>query len=124
LPLWVKGLKSGISRADKEIVQYKRVVLGMKISGRGGIPPVACGSYQRASKVLEDKQREAGDKLELSPKARALKELASQAADPLVREDRVAEIRQRLAEGTYEIPARELARKLLAEMSSPRGENG
>ncbi|HLH25569.1 MAG TPA: flagellar biosynthesis anti-sigma factor FlgM [Chloroflexota bacterium] len=57
-----------------------------------------------------------GDTLEVSARGRELAN-AQQAVDaaPDVRADKVADIKQRLADGTYHVPADVLARKLLGD---------
>ena len=57
-----------------------------------------------------------GDSVELSARARELQRARQAVEDaPDVRADRVAEIRQRLAAGTYDVSPEDLARKLLGE---------
>jgi negative regulator of flagellin synthesis FlgM len=57
-----------------------------------------------------------GDTLEVSARGRELAK-AQQAVDeaPDVRADKVAEIKQRIEDGTYQVPADVLARKLLGD---------
>jgi negative regulator of flagellin synthesis FlgM len=59
-----------------------------------------------------------GDSVSLSSEARSLA-AARQAVEaaPDVREDRVAELKQRIARGEYDVPADTLARKLLKKTS-------
>jgi negative regulator of flagellin synthesis FlgM len=68
---------------------------------------------QRASQTQAS---QGGDTLEVSARGRELAKAQQAVEDaPDVRADRVADIKQRIADGTYNVPADVLARKLLGD---------
>jgi flagellar biosynthesis anti-sigma factor FlgM len=97
----------------------------MKIDGRppGLVPqsggardatPARSGGTHAASGTTEDK-------VELSPLARTLASLRGEIGDPeAVDEARVAELRARIADGTYDPAPRDVARALLRELAANR----
>jgi negative regulator of flagellin synthesis FlgM len=61
-------------------------------------------------------QRPQGDTVELSDEAKALQRLEKAVKDvPEVREDKVAEIRKQLAQGTYKVDGQKIAFNMLKE---------
>jgi negative regulator of flagellin synthesis FlgM len=57
-----------------------------------------------------------GDKVELSPEAKMISQaIKAVEALPDVRENKVAEIRERIANGTYRIDGKEVAEKMIKE---------
>ena len=59
---------------------------------------------------------EGGDRVELSPEARQIIQLAEQTRQlPEIREDRVAALRQQLADGTYNVDPQQVAASILEE---------
>jgi len=98
----------------------------MKITG--GNPFGKIGDYashinknkSKSTAVSEDKQSikvlSSGDSVELSPEAKTMGQaLKAMEALPDVREEKVAEIRERIANGTYQIDGREVAEKMIKE---------
>ncbi len=72
-------------------------------AGGGGAPPPA------------------GDRVELSPLARALQKLRAEASDlEAVDRERVAELRRAVADGTYDPSPEDVARALLRELAANR----
>ena len=70
---------------------------------------------------LESVARE-GDRVELSREARRIAELRKAVAElPDVRESRVAELREALRRGTYQVDSRELARAILKDTDAIDG---
>lgn len=80
-------------------------------------------AYQKRLQGLETglrtdgarRAREQSDRLELSPDARELARLAQLAKQlPEVREDLIRQVAQALKDGSYHVPAREVADKMVA----------
>jgi negative regulator of flagellin synthesis FlgM len=72
------------------------------------------GSNDAAPQLDPGRPRPAGDTLEISDRSRELARARQAVEDaPDVRADKVAEIKQRLEDGTYSVSPELLARKLL-----------
>lgn len=74
----------------------------------------AAVNAQQSGKTQRHHQAPQADTVTLSEGARALsaaREAVQNASD--VREEKVAEIKQRISDGTYQVPSRVLARKML-----------
>lgn len=77
-------------------------------------PNVAPASRARRAASLSEAPAGASDSVSISSEARALAASRRAVEDtPDVREDRVAELKQRIARGEYDVPAEQLARNLL-----------
>lgn len=62
-----------------------------------------------------------GDQVTISPRARLIQELKQRiAAEPEVREEKVAELRAALQQGTYKVTGREIAEKMLGRTLADR----
>ncbi len=62
-----------------------------------------------------------GDRVELSPLARALQSLRAEVGDPeAVDADRVAQLRAAVSNGSYDAPAQDVANALLRELAANR----
>jgi negative regulator of flagellin synthesis FlgM len=75
-------------------------------------------SANRAPRT-NDKPLEAQDQVELSESARdhrKVREILQSVPD--VRQDRIESLKRSIAEGTYNIPGRDVARKMLEEMKN------
>lgn len=94
-----------------------------RIDGSGplGRPDQTKGGADTGRKAA-DAERASSDRLELSSDARNVATLAAEAAAlPDVRWERVSELRDALARGTYSIDARRLARSILDFEDALRG---
>lgn len=90
----------------------------MKIQGQGPLQGAnLLSAYQKSGRSEVQKKIQA-DSLELSDRGKEIAQLQKQAnALPEVREDLVSEIKQRIAAGTYDVPADKLAEKLWQEIA-------
>lgn len=80
----------------------------------GGIQPVKNGSSQPANAAGQEEP--SADRLEISPLARELQLYRARLEELRdVRQEKVAEIRRQLAEGSYRIDARKIAAAMLEE---------
>jgi negative regulator of flagellin synthesis FlgM len=74
---------------------------------------------QQASKAAQQSQAQTADSVTLSDSARSLAAARDAVQNaPDVREQKVAEIKQHVDSGTYEVPASVLARKMLEASNS------
>lgn len=63
----------------------------------------------------------AGDQVTISSRARLIQELKQRiAAEPEVREEKVAEVRAAIQQGTYKVTGREIAEKMLGRTLADR----
>jgi negative regulator of flagellin synthesis FlgM len=80
------------------------------------------GAAQQASKALQharQHQSKSVDSVSLSENARSLAAARDAVKNvPDVREQKVAEIKQHVSDGTYNVPAKMLARKMLTTVGS------
>ena len=101
-----------------------------RLDGQGGLPerPDALG---KTASAKTDNGRTAGpestgrqgDRIELSREARRIAELRSAVAElPDVREGRVAELRDALSRGTYQVASQDLAEAILKDPDAVAGE--
>jgi negative regulator of flagellin synthesis FlgM len=97
--------------------------MSSKIQGYGPQAPVVTGGAKSApvERTSSDEQKvravtpPAGDSVTLTSSARQLQKLAEAvAAAPATSAERVASVRQAVAQGTYEVNAERVADKLLA----------
>jgi negative regulator of flagellin synthesis FlgM len=94
-----------------------------RIDGSGplGRPDPAKGGSEQGRKPAGAEQT-ASDRLDLSPDARSVGSLAAEAAAlPDVRWERVSDVRDALARGTYSVDARQLARSIVDFEDALRG---
>lgn len=78
----------------------------------GGVAPLRRNA--REASAPDPARVQGGDTLDISDRSRELARARQAVEDaPDVRADRVAEIKQRIADGTYDVPAELLAQKLL-----------
>lgn len=83
--------------------------------------------YQNQQNLLNKENKEArsgeGDQMNISSKGLQIKKLADQLeAEPEVRAEKVASLKQEIARGNYHIDSEELAESLLDEIALTRGE--
>jgi len=89
----------------------------MKVDGVSQVQAVrAYGTYNKLGK--QERQSPVGDKdvLDLSPETVTLRELVREAAQPVEREELIQDIKRRLQDGTYSVPAEQLAARLVEEI--------
>lgn len=86
----------------------------MKINGQGPVNPFKIYHQQQQLKQKGRKTPDKGDTLELSPKARQVRELVRQGAElPDVRVELVREIKSRLDNQVYHVSPQQLAESIL-----------
>ncbi len=83
--------------------------------------------YQNQQNLLnkENKQtsRSEGDKMNISSKGLQIKKLADQLeSDPGIRAEKVARLKQEIADGNYHIDSEKLAESLMNEIELTRGD--
>ena len=88
-------------------------VNGINASGTTG-QPEKLGQTDAASRRPAAGRTGSGDKVELSPQARQISALSEAAAAlPEIRSERVEELRLAIAEGTYRVDPKQVARAIL-----------
>jgi len=87
----------------------------MKIKG---IPPVQAVIAYGGAKKPETGSRPLVEKdsLDLSPEAKVINQLIKELGEPLIREGLVQDLKSRLRDGTYHVPAEALAAKITEEI--------
>lgn len=78
-------------------------------------------SVREVSRRATPGAKVAGDQVTISSRARLIQELKQRvAAEPEVREEKVAEVREAIQQGTYKVTGREIAEKMLGRTLADR----
>ncbi|SDL67540.1 flagellar biosynthesis anti-sigma factor FlgM [Halarsenatibacter silvermanii] len=85
--------------------------------------------YQQQRQLLSEseanQERESGDRMEISAEARQIHEFAVQMEEtPDIRQERVAELRQEVQSGSYEIDPEQIAESMIDEMEAANPASG
>ncbi len=83
--------------------------------------------YQNQQNLLNQENKKAsrgeGDRMNISSKGMQIKKLADQLeAEPEIRAEKVAQLKEQIASGNYHIDSETLAESLLSEIELTRGE--
>ncbi|MDS1029505.1 flagellar biosynthesis anti-sigma factor FlgM [Bacillota bacterium LX-D] len=92
----------------------------MKIQGNSPVKINALNAYQKSGSPRKSENIQQ-DSVELSAQAKEIAELQKKAGQlPEVRQERVADLKQKIAQGQYQIPAEKLADKLLQTIAQEK----
>src|SRR5436853_7264766 len=99
-----------------EPIQPSNQPLGNPEAVRGSSPIEGVESVHAQRGPQDVQSAPSPDRLEISERSRELAKALEQASDaPDVRADRIADLKERIANGTYSVSAEELADRLLAK---------
>ncbi|MCO7518281.1 MULTISPECIES: flagellar biosynthesis anti-sigma factor FlgM [unclassified Pseudomonas] len=95
------------------VIDFSRLNNSPSITGgvRGNAAP---GTAEKAGEASEAPKRASGEAVHLSPEAQQLQKISDKLRDqPTVNSARVAELKQAIADGSYQVDADRVASKLL-----------